>query len=436
VDRRHLFLLISLGLGVFLGALDLGILAPALPALAATFAIPTNELAWIFTLYLVCAIAGIATMSALADRYGRRSIYIACVTIFALGSVIAVVASSFGMFLLARGVQAIGAGGIFPVATAAIGDRVPAARRGAALGLVAATWGLAAVVGPLAGGLITHFVSWRWIFAANFPLAIVVIVLARRHLPATAPHTRGRFDVLGLALLLAALWGLSVGLTQNIVACVAGGVLAALLFAAWQTRAAAPLVPLTLFSTRNLAVTYGLELVIGALEGSLFFIPTVLVAAQRMNYAAAGSIAALGALVFVIVIPYAGRALDRFGARSVLLAGTAFTTVGLAVFAFGFGSLGLSILAIIVAGVGFGALLGAPTRYLITNEAPAGKRATALGLLSQFLIFGQIVGASLAGGFVKLAGAPLRGFADAYAAFAVLGIVAGLLTLALKSRSG
>lgn len=411
----------------------MGVLAPALPALARTFVVPTNELAWIFTLYLVCTVASIAIMSALADRYGRRNIYIACVTIFALGSVVAVGAPSFGVFLLARAIQAIGAGGIFPVATAAIGDRVAVERRGAALGLVAATWGLAAVIGPLVGGLVTHFISWRWIFAANFPLAIAVIVMARRYVPGTASRVRGPLDVFGLALLVAALWGLSVGLTQNIFACILGGLLAGLLFALWESRARSPVVPLILFSTRNLAVTYGLELTIGALEGALFFIPTVLVAAQRMNYAAAGSIAAVGALVFVAVIPLAGRALDRFGARSVLLVGTLFTAVGLAVFAFGFRSLAFSILAMIVAGVGFGALLGAPTRYVVTNEAPELKRATALGLLSQFLIFGQIVGGSLVGGWVKLAGDELRGFHNAYAAFAVLGIMAAWLTLGLRS---
>ncbi len=434
VDRSQLALLITLGLGVFTGALDLGVLAPALPALSRSLSIPTNELAWIYTIYLICNVAGIAIMSMLADRYGRRSVYIACITIFAAGSVLAVAAPTFAIFLTARAIQALGAGGIFPVATAAIGDAVPAQRRGAALGLVAATWGLAAVVGPLAGGAITHFVSWRWIFAANFPLAIVVIMLARRHIAAIAAHAREKLDWFGLVLLLAALWGFSFGLTQNIGPCIAGGAIAVALLILWERRETAPLLPWSLFASRNLALTYGIELLIGVLEGSLFFVPTVLVAAQRMNYAAAGSIAALGALVFVIVIALAGRALDRFGARSVLVVGATCTALGLAAFAFAFHMLAPSILAIVIAGIGFGALLGAPTRYLITSEAPQERRATALGLLSQFLIFGQIIGGSLTGGFVKLAGAPLRGFHDAYASFAIIGIFAALLTLGLRSN--
>ena len=433
IERSHLPLLLTLGLGVFTGALDLGVLAPALPALSRSLTIPTHELAWVYTIYLVCNVAGIAIMSVLADRHGRRGVYITCIATFALGSAVAIAAHSFGVFLFGRAVQAIGAGGIFPVATAAIGDAVPAQRRGAALGLVAATWGLAAVIGPLAGGVITHFVSWRWIFAINFPLAILVIALARRYIPAAAPRVRDNLDWLGLLLLLAALWGFSFGLTQNIVPCIVGAAIAIVLLILWENRTAAPLIPPTLFAARNLAVTYGLELLIGILEGSLFFVPTVLVAAQRMNYAAAGAVAALGALVFVAVIPLAGRALDRFGARSVLVAGATCAALGLALFAVAFSGLAMSIIAIIIAGVGFGALLGAPTRYLVTAEAPEAKRATALGLLSQFLIFGQIIGGSLTGGFVKLTDAPLRGFHDAYAAFAVISALTALLTLLLRA---
>ena len=394
-----------------------------------SFRVPANELAWIFTLYLIANVVSIAIMSTLADRVGRRPIYVVCVALFALGSAVAVLAPNFWIFLSARAVQAFGAGGIFPVATAAIGDAVPLQRRGAALGMVAAMWGLAAIIGPLFGGLVTHFVSWRWIFVANFPLAAIVIALALRYLPSGAPRVRGPLDTAGLAMLATGLLALMCGLTQNFASSTAVGIVALAGFAFYERRTAAPMVPPSLFTARNVALTYGLELVIGILEGALFFIPTVLVAAQHLSYVLAGAIAAIGAFVFVGVIPGSGRALDRFGARTVLLMGTLFTAAGLAIFAFGFGSLWLSIVAMIVAGIGFGALLGAPTRYIITNETPASHRATAIGLLSQFLIFGQILGASLAGGIVKFAGSELAGFHDAYVMFAVLALVA----LALSS---
>ncbi len=427
-------LLWTLGLGVFAGALDLSVLSPALPAIAREFSVATGDLAWIFTLYLLVTVLSIAVAAAMADRYGRRPVYLACLSLFAVGSVLAIVAPSYGFFLAARAIQALGAGGIFPVATAAIGDVVPPERRGAALGLIAATWGLAAVIGPTLGGLVTHYISWRWIFAANVPLAAVVFWYARTVVPANAPRARAPLDVPGLALLCLGLLALMDGLIGARVPVALLGVALLVAFGFWEQRAAAPIVPTELIAAPQLVKTYALEIVIGALEGSLFFIPTVLVGAQGLSYAAAGLVAALGAFVFVGVIPASGRALDRIGSRDVLLAGTVLTELGLAIFALGFSSLWLSLLAMIVAGVGFGALLGAPTRYIVTNETTPQTRATAVGLLSQALIVGQIVGSSLAGGLIGLAQNELTGYRIAYLGFCAVAFVALALAATLKPR--
>jgi MFS family permease len=428
-------LLLTLALGVFAGALDLGVLSPALPALAREFHVATGSLAWIFTLYLLVNVASIAIAGTFADRYGRRPVYISCVALFVAGSIVAVIAPNYAVFLTARAIQALGAGGIFPVATAAIGDVVPAERRGAALGMVAAMWGLAAVIGPAFGGVVTHFASWRWIFILNFPLSAVVIWLALTYVPRTAPRVRGPLDVGGLALLCAGLLLLMDGLTIVRVAPFIAGIAVLLGFTFWERNSRFPIVPAYLFTTPQLAKTYLLEMAIGTLEGSLFFIPTVLVNAQQLSYAAAGLIAALGAFMFVLVIPFSGRALDRVGSRDVLLGGTILTEIGLALFALSFQSLPLTILAMIVAGCGFGALLGAPTRYIVTNETNQRTRATAVGLLSQGLIAGQILGGSLAGGIIGLAHTEFQGYRDAYLAFCAVALVALAIAATLKPRS-
>ncbi len=432
LDRSVLPLLLTLGLGVFLGALDLSVLSPALPALGRQFEVAMGDLSWVFTLYLLVNIVGIAVMSTLADRYGRRPIYMACVAIFALGSIVAVLAHGYGTFLFARAIQAFGAGGIFPVATAAIGDVVAPRRRGTALGLVAATWGLAAVVGPLYGGLVTHFISWRWIFAPNFPIAAAVLLLAIRHVPTNAPHKRGPLDVAGLLLLSVGLLFLMYGISGVHPVTIVFGVLVLAGFWLWERACRFPVVPPRLFANAQLAKTFVLEIVIGALEGSLFFIPAVLVGAQHLSYAAAGGIAAIGAFVFVAVIPASGRALDRIGSRDVLIVGTLLTEIGLVIFALGFGSLALSVLAMIVAGIGFGALLGAPTRYIVTNQTTERTRATAIGLLSQFLIVGQIVGGSLAGGIMGHALSDASAYRTTYLAFAAMALLALLVAATLR----
>jgi MFS family permease len=427
-------LLWTLALGVFAGALDLSVLSPALPALGRDFGVQTSDLAWVFTLYLLVTVLSITVASTLADRYGRRPVYLACIAIFAAGSVVAILAPSYAIFLLARAIQALGAGGIFPVATATIGDVVPPARRGAALGIVAATWGLAAVIGPSLGGLITHYVSWRWIFVANVPLAAIVFGFALVDVPTDAPRRRPRLDVVGLFLLCAGLLALMDGLIATRLAIALGGAGILVGFAFWELGVDSPVVPSEVVRTPQLIKTYALEILIGVLEGSLFFIPTVLVGAQGLSYAAAGFVAALGAATFVVVIPAAGRALDRIGSRDVLLVGATLTELGLAIFALGFQSLPLALLAMIVAGAGFGALLGAPTRYIVTNETPERVRATAVGLLSQALIVGQIVGSSLAGGLFAMARSEIAGYRHAYLGFSAVAFVALLLAAMLKPR--
>lgn len=431
---NHRPLIFTLAMGVFLGALDLSVLAPALPALGREFDAATGDLTWVFTLYLLMTVVSIAIMSTLADRYGRKPVYISCILIFLAGSALAIVSQDYFTFLLARAIQALGAGGIFPVATAAVADRVEPSRRGMALGLIAATWGLAAIVGPLYGGFITHYVSWRWIFVPNFAIGGGVIVFALRELTGDAPHKKGPLDVLGLVLLTIGLFFVMYGVTgTHIVPFVVGALLLAGFW--WRQRVTeSPIVPPALFTNTQLARTYVLELIIGMLEGSLFFIPTVLVGAEHISYAAAGSIAAVGAIMFVVVIPASGRALDRLGSRNVLLAGTLLTEIGLVIFALGFNSMALAVLAMIVAGVGFGALLGAPTRFIVTNETGPQNRATAVGLLSQFLIVGQILGGSLAGGIMTAAVSDESAYRWTYITFAALALLALVVTLFLRNR--
>ena len=116
-------------------------------------------------------------MAKLSDSFGRRSIYVMDVTIFAAGSLVVAFAPSFAFVLIGRAIQGLGAGGIFPVASAVIGDTFPPEKRGRALGLIGAVFGLAFLIGPILGGVLL-LAGWRWLFLINLPIAAVVIVMA------------------------------------------------------------------------------------------------------------------------------------------------------------------------------------------------------------------------------------------------------------------
>ena len=231
-------LLLVLFIGVLMGALDIAIVGPALPALRAAFGVDDRALSWIFMVYVLFNLVGTPLMAKLSDTFGRRSIYVMDVVLFALGSLVVALAQGFPMLLLGRGIQGLGAGGIFPVASAVIGDTFPPEKRGSALGLIGAVFGLAFIIGPILGGVLLMF-GWRWLFIINLPVALIVIALSLRLLPATRPPQRKPFDWLGMAALALLLSSLAYGInqidTQNFVASIVSSdvapfVLAALVF--------------------------------------------------------------------------------------------------------------------------------------------------------------------------------------------------------------
>ncbi|MGZ7120203.1 MAG: MFS transporter, partial [Methanobacterium sp.] len=159
-EKSVLFLLF---IGVFMGSLDIGIVGPALPSIQIYFGVNERILSWVFTIYILFYMVGTPLMAKLSDIYGRKSIYILDVLLFGVGSLITVTSSSFEMLLLGRAIQGVGAGGIFPVANAFIGDIFPPEKRGGALGIISSIWGLSFVLGPILGGLLLNYV-WQWLF--------------------------------------------------------------------------------------------------------------------------------------------------------------------------------------------------------------------------------------------------------------------------------
>jgi len=141
-------ILILLFVGVLMGALDISIVGPAIPSIEKALHVGARDLSWIFSIYVLFNLVGISLMAKMSDAYGRRWIYILAVAIFGIGSLVVSLSHDTIMLLVGRAIQGFGASGIFPVASATIGDVFPVEKRGRALGLIGAVFGIAFILGP------------------------------------------------------------------------------------------------------------------------------------------------------------------------------------------------------------------------------------------------------------------------------------------------
>jgi len=443
-QRRVLALLFF---GVLMGALDLAIIGPALPAMQADFGMDNRQLAWLFNVYVLFQLVSTPLMAKLSDRFGRRPIYVLNLVLFAAGSLVLVVAPAFPVLLAGRAIQGFGAGGIFPVAAAVIGDTFPPDKRGGALGLIGAVFGLAFLLGPVLGGILLQF-SWHWLFLINLPIAAVLVWQAWRLLPVSGAAEARAFDWSGAATLSAALAGLAVAVT-NADSSALPASLGALnvwpfllltaimlpLFWRCEQRAADPIVRTAFFSSTQIRLTVGIALGVGTVESGSVFFPALAVSALGVSEATASWLMLPSVLALTIASPIVGRLLDRLGSRLMVQSGLVLVCLGVLVYGLADLDLAAFIGGGILGGLGLAALLGAPLRYIILNETGAGERGAAQGLLNVFLSVGQLLGAAIVGGVAASLGGGTGGYQSAFLVLAVLTGTLVLVSLALKSRA-
>jgi len=258
--RAKMEILFAVMLGLFLGALDQTIVGPALPTIATDLA--GNDLyVWSITIYLLTSTISVPFWGKLSDLYGRKPIFMIGIVIFLVGSALSGLSQNMGMLILFRGIQGIGAGSLFPVALAVIGDMFTPAERGKYQGLFGAVFGVAFVVGPLVGGWLTEQVSWHWIFYVNIPIGLVALFVISRLLPnVKTAHATRNFDVLGGAIFTVAISLLLVGLTNKqfgewtdptVGGFIIAGLIGTVLFMLAERRAKEPIIPLGLFRNRT-----------------------------------------------------------------------------------------------------------------------------------------------------------------------------------------
>ncbi len=433
--------------GVLMGALDIAIIGPALPAVREAFGIDERAAAWILSIYVLFNLVGTPLMAKLSDRYGRRAVYVADVTIFGAGSLLVALAPTFGWVLTGRAVQGLGAGGVFPVASAVIGDVFPPEKRGSALGLIGAVFGLAFLLGPILGGVLL-LLSWHWLFLVNLPIAAAVVVGALRVLPSAGAAEPRPFDWAGMAVLGIMLGAFAYALNRldaaNLVQSfgrpdvwvfLVVAVALALAFPAIERRAHDPVLRPGLFRSRQIVIASGLSLGAGMSEASVVFVPALLVAAFGVTVSKASFMLLPIVVALGLGAPAFGRMLDRAGSRAVVALSTALIGVGMALVSAFTATLFLFYLAGALIGLGMAGLLGSSLRYVMLNEAPASERGAAQGILTVFISVGQLVGSAVLGAIIASHGSDTGSYGAAFLLVAVVMAVLTVAALGLRSRA-
>ena len=248
---------------LFIGALDVTVVATAMPKI-------TEELhgmsliSWVFSIYTLATCVTTPIFGKLTDLFGRKMVFTLGVVVFVLGSILCGVASSMTALVLFRAVQGIGAGALNPVCFTIVGDIFPGEKRARMMGVFGSVWSVAGLLGPLVGGYFVDQVDWRWIFYINVPIGAIALLLVVPFLHESFERKAKKIDYLGAATFTIALSALMYALlsggvdyawdSEIITALFAAAVLFLLLFLWIESRAAEPMMPLSIFKIRVLNV--------------------------------------------------------------------------------------------------------------------------------------------------------------------------------------
>ena len=417
-------------LGLCMGALDMSIVNPARTVIQNSLGVDDSLGVWILTIYTLAYAVSIPIMGKLADRHGRKYIYLLCIFLFGAGSALCGLANSmgsFGLLLGARVIQALGGGGIMPVATAEFGTAFPEEKRGMALGLVGMVYGLSSIFGPSVGSAILDVFGqsqWQFIFFVNIPVCLVVLILGLKKLPNSTAEEVKPIDGLGILLLTIMTLSLMYGLKNidffNFVASIKGTdawpflvifVVLLPLFVIRENKAEDPVINLHYFRNVNILITLICAVISGIIMMGTIFFPQFCENALFMKSGSGGYFIALLGVGSGVGAMMSGKLIDKHGVKPVMALGFIGSAIGSLFMAFvacDNPTLINVCLMLILTGLGLGFTMGTPLNYMMLQNTHDSESNSALATLSLVRSIGTAVAPAIMVAFIVHASANMQ----------------------------
>lgn len=416
--------------GIFMGAIDTGIVTPARTIIQSNLGVDGQTGIWMITIYTLAYAASIPIMGKFADKFGRKYVYLLSVTLFGTGSLLCGLSQevgSFSMLLIARAIQAIGGGGIVPVATAEFGTSYPPEKRGMALGMVGGVYGIANIFGASAGsGILDLFGqnNWQFILYVNIPITLFIILAGIFVLPRSERRDTKKVDGLGILTLTVMVLSLLYGLknidffeflnsmkSTDVYPYLLIFILLLPVFVLIEKKAADPVMNLKYFTNKNIVVTLIISFISGVVMMGMIFVPQFSENVLKIKTGSGGYLVIILGLFAGVAAPVSGKLIDKFGAKLILALGFIISIVGSVFLVFVttyYPNMLTVVIGLVFTGLGIGFTMGTPINYMMMANTDEAESNSALATVSLVRSIGTAIAPTIMVGFIAAAGGNIQ----------------------------